>query len=195
MANLLPSEYKKKNRMEYLLRLVVVALFAVTSLALSNLFLLIPSYVRALSQEGTAEARLARVESGAKKDTALVPGEQDPSARLAKLNEKAELFLRAKKAGNISSTPTEGIQEIIKLKPVSLKISSIAYDKATGREKFVISGVALRRDDLAQFVETLKKNASFTKVELPISSYVKSANINFSLVIERAVVGGSKETL
>lgn len=194
MANLLPFEYKKKNRTEYILRLVVVVMCAAIFLILSSLALLIPSYVRALSQESTAEARLARVESGAKKATALVPGEQDPSARLAKLDEKAELFLRAKKASGISSIPTEGIQEVIELKPASLKISSITYDKAAGREKFIVSGIALHRDDLARFVEDLKKNTSFTKVELPISSYVKSTNISFSIVLERAMATSGKET-
>lgn len=197
MANLLPLEYKRKNRAEYLLRMATVALCATTLIVFSNLILLVPSYVRALSQEGAAEARLAHIESGDRKDSALVSADQDPSTRLAKINEKANLFFRAIQTEGTGTTPTEVILEIISLKSASIKILGITYDKTAGRgrEKFVVSGVALRRDDLSQFVEAIKKTPSFTKVELPISSYVKSTNINFSLVLERIVTTSGKETL
>jgi len=73
------------------------------------------------------------------------------------------------------------------MKDPGVKVQSILYSINPERERLVLSGRADNRDSLALFAETLKKDPSFSKVELPIGSYVKSSNIDFSLVLERAI--------
>jgi hypothetical protein len=80
-------------------------------------------------------------------------------------------------------------QKIIELKTPKIKILGLTHDVALDRERFVVTGRSADRDGLALFVDTLKKDGLFDGVELPIASYVKSVDIEFSVTLER---GGKK---
>lgn len=180
--NLLPREEKRKNRAEYLLRLSTVALCAILFLVIANFALLAPSYMRASSKKSTAEARITA-------STGMIASEReedekDANARIRDLNKK--LSVLSSGAGGVATQtlPSQMIASILALKTAAIKIQNIAYDATSERARYVISGRALDRESLAQFTDKLKKSTLFTKIELPISSYVKSTNIEFSLVLE-----------
>lgn len=181
MLNILPYEEKKKNLTEYRIRLAIVGVFAVAALVLASLVLLVPSYMLAVSKYNFVADELARLEqkqSGAGQ-------EKEVSAQIKEVNKKINLFLGTEKG--VTRTPSEVILEIIAAKDPAVKVQSILYDIKPDLERLVLSGKANDRDSLARFIETLKKDPSFSKVDLPIGSYVKSTNIDFTLVLERTV--------
>jgi len=181
MLNILPIEEKKKVLTEYRLRLGVVAVFAVAALILASLILLIPSYMLAVSKYNFVADELARLE----KKQSGAGQEKEVSTQIKEINKKISLFLGNEKA--ISRAPSEVILGIILIKEPAVKVTSILYDIKPDLERLVLSGKANDRDSLARFIETLKKDPSFSKVDLPIGSYVKSTNIDFTLVLEHAV--------
>ncbi len=181
MQNLLPIEEKKKVLMEYRIRLGIVFLFVVTALVVANLALLAPSYLLAVSKSTFMSEELRNLE-GREADRTQ---EKDVFAKIKEINKKIALFL---KAGNPNSaTPSELFMKIISTKTSSIKITGFSYDATIERERIVLTGRADDRESLAKFLEELKKDETFTKVELPISSYVKSVNIEFSIVLERTL--------
>lgn len=181
MLNILPYEEKKKNLTEYRLRFSVVAVFAVAALVLASLVLLVPSYMLAVSKYNFVADELARLEQ--KQSDA--GQEKEVDTQIKEVNKKISLFLGDEKSTR--STPSEVILGILTVKGPAVKVRSISYDVNLERERLVLSGKADDRDSLALFVETLKKDPSFSNVDLPIGSYVKSVNIDFSLVVERTI--------
>lgn len=199
MINILPVEEKKKIFTEYRLRLGVVIVFAITALVLSSLILILTSYMLAVSRYNSVSGELAVIESKQGSGTQ----EKDVNTQISSINKKVDLFLKGlepivadvspdRSNGGLAgigagSSPSKVILGILNIKSVAVKIQGFTYDVSGKQERLVLTGFALDRDSLAQFVETLKKEPTFTSVNLPISSYVKSTNIDFSIVVTRGV--------
>ena len=181
MANLLPSEEKKNARTIYRLRLSAILVGAATFIVIANLALLAPSYLRAGAKEQAAEDRVTQV-SGVSADEQARAGEAVREESRA-FEKKTALFLRTQTATR-GTYPVPMITDIITLRDPMVRIQSLSYDKTEIRERFVVAGISAGRDHLARFVDALKKDARFTKVEIPISSYVKTNDINFSIALE-----------
>lgn len=182
MLNLLPTVEKKKILSEYRLRLATMGIFVIAALVLASLVLLIPSYMLAVSKFNSISDQLALQE--AKQD--LTGQEKNIDAQVRDVNKKVSIFLTGGGADRLS--PPDVITRVISMRGSSIKIQGFDYDAAGGQERLAISGVAADRDSLAQFFDTLKKDSAFTSVDLPVSSYVKSANISFSIMATRATV-------
>lgn len=183
MLNILPIQEKKKNLKEYRLRLGVVSFVAATSLVLVNLALLTPAYFNTLAKEAEAKARIVNLTGKSVEET--IKEEQVINATVLDLNKKLNLFLGVSTSTLTRFVPSEIFDAILKHKTTSIKIYSISYDATLDREQLVVGGKSLDRDSLAQFVDALKKSGLFTTVELPIQSYVKSTNIEFSVTLTR----------
>ena len=179
MLNILSTEEKKKILTEYRLRLAVVSVFAVAALVFSSLVLLVPSYLLAVSKYNDTKNSLESLEG---KDN-RIDKEKSTNAQILAVNKKIDIFLKTNTANTL--VPSVVITKILSSKGDAIKITGITYSALLDQERIVVTGVALNRDKLAQFVDTLKKDKSFTSVDVPISSYVKSTNINFSAVIVR----------
>ena len=179
MLNILAQEEKKKIILEYRLRLGVVVVFALGALVVSSLVLLVPSYILSVTKLAAAENQLALLES--KQDR----GEQEKeiTAQIRDINTKITLLSNGEKVKKIP--PTEMILDVLREKSPEIKLHMLVYDGVSGQERLVLTGVASDRDSLAEFFEVMKKNPTYTNVTLPISSYVKSNNIDFSIVLER----------
>lgn len=180
MLNILPTQEKKKIITEYRFRLGIVAVFAFIILILASLVLLTPSYLLAVSKYNNVSAALALRES--KQDSS--GQEKDIDAQVREVNKKINLFLSEPFGDRLS--PADTILKIIGMKTAAIKIQGFFYDATVRQERIVITGVAADRDGLAQFAETLKKDKTFASVDLPVSSYVKSSNIDFSIVLARS---------
>lgn len=180
MLNILLVTEKKKILNEYRLRLGVVAMFALGALVFSSLVLLVPSYLLAVSKNIAAQKDLEVLQA---KDNF---GEQwkGINKKIIDTNKRIELFLKTDTSG-VVLLPSEAVKKILSVKGNAIRIVSFTYDASDGQERIVVVGTAIDRDKLAKFVEDLKKDPVFTSVTLPISSYVKSTNIDFSIVIER----------
>lgn len=188
MLNILPKEEKKKILTEYRLRLAAVSFFAIATLTFSSLILLVPSYLLAVLKYNNAAQELAGLET----KTNIVTGqEKNVDTQITALNKKINLLLSGDTNRQLS--PSQVIINILSIKGVMIKISGFTYEAIADQERVVLSGNAVNRDSLAQFVETLKKDPSFISVDLPISSYVKSTNIDFSIVVVRGTKGVAKK--
>ncbi len=182
MQNLLPVEEKKKVIMEYRVRLGIAVVFTLAVLITVNLVLLAPSYLLAVSESTFISEELSSLETKGINKTQ----EKDVYAKIKDVNKKIDMFL---KTGNSNKwIPSELFMKIISIKTPAIKINGFSYDTTAGRERIVLTGRADDRENLARFIEELKRDKIFTKVELPISSYVKSKNIEFSIVLERILV-------
>ncbi|OHA82740.1 MAG: hypothetical protein A3B07_01315 [Candidatus Yonathbacteria bacterium RIFCSPLOWO2_01_FULL_43_27] len=185
-VNLLPSEEKKKNRKRYLLRLGTTGAYVAVFLMIASLALLMPSYIMARSKKSIAETRIENTTGMSAEERARV--EKETELSIKELNKKLETFSVDTKATQSVIPPSQTINKILGLKGTTIKVQGIVYEKTPDRERFVITGKSAHRDDLARFVDVLKKDLYFTKVELPLSSYVKSTDISFSLVLEHMLI-------
>lgn len=179
MLNLIPLSEKKKILTEYRLRLATVSVFAITALVFSSLILLIPSYLLAISKYNEAQNSLDELQ----KTTGQSGQEKDVNIQVLAVNKNVDLFLKG--GSSKSLVPSLVIANILNGKGKDIKIIGFTYDVTAAQERIVITGMAANRDSLSQFIDTLKSDPSFTSVDLPISSYVKSINIDFSAVIIR----------
>lgn len=180
MINLLSLQEKKKHLTEYRFRLGVVAMFAAVSLTGSSLILLAPSYVLALYKANFTADEVVRLESKVKRDTQ----EKEIDAQIKDINRKIDIYLKLGKSGRLKVSDV--VSRIVAVRQDTIKISSIMYDSALG-ERVVLVGVARDRESLASFVDALHKEGTFSSINLPISSYVKSKDIDFSVVLDRSV--------
>lgn len=186
MLNLLPFIENKKVRTEYRFRLAVVSIFAVSFLVSANLILLIPSYIRAFQKHALAEEQLAVAAGRSDVKNKRELAEKEANAIIKEINKKLSLFASGQKESEIRLIPAQVFKKIINLKTPAVKIFGIIYEVSPERERFVINGQSDDRDSLALFADTLKKDPAFTSVELPLSSYAKSKDINFAMVVERS---------
>ncbi len=74
------------------------------------------------------------------------------------------------------------IDQILAKKMSDIKITQISYeaDPIKGK-KININGVAPSRERLLLFRQALESSKVFTKVDLPISNFIKGSDIQFSL--------------
>ncbi len=179
MLNILPTEEKKKILVEYRLRLAIVSFFAIGAIAAASLVLLAPAYILAVTKNNTVEEQLAVLE----KKYGGAGQEKELSAQIREINNKILLLLSGDATDRL--VPSQAVAKILSLKGSSIKIIAFTYETMANQERVVLTGTASDRDSLASFVETLKKDPTFTSATMPISSYVKSENIDFSIVIER----------
>ncbi len=185
MMNLLPFVEKKKVRMEYRLRFAVVLVFALALLVFTNAVLLAPSYIRAFSKHNLVEQQFVAVAGSVEAQKARDLAEKEAAVKIREINKKLNLFVSEKTQADAPLVPSEMFRKIIGLKTPAIKIFGITYSATLEKEQFVVNGKSADRDNLALFVETLKKETVFTLVDLPISSYAKSVDIEFSITLER----------
>jgi len=179
MLNILPTTEKKKILLEYRLRLAVVFTLALGFIVIASLVLLFPAYLLAVSKFKASENQVVALE----KKYGSSAQEKEISAQIREINNKIILLSSGDTSKRLS--PTEAITNILNLKGELIKIYTFAYESTASKERIVLTGVARDRDSLANFFETLKKSPTFTSVTMPISSYVRSENIDFSVVLER----------
>ncbi len=172
MMNFLPEENKIIIKKEYFRRISIIIgllffFFILTStIFLFSLFLLLNGQQESFYRQlGFSEQRLARSEA---KD--IIPLVKD-------LNDK--VFLLESSQKNIA--PKSAIvKNILSRKPDKITLSEFIFDK----NKISIHGFSDTRDNMLGFINSLKEEKSFKKVESPISSLLKEKDIEFSVNIE-----------
>ncbi len=181
MVNLLTLFEKKLLSKEYKKRLIVVSLFALSLLFAFSIILLIPSYILSSEKYNNVFKQLVAEK---KKIFTLADG-KDPIKITKDVNNKLSIL---KKANTSLPAPYHVTVTIIKHKPKGIFIKSILYDKNGNEEKITVSGISENRETLLLFLKSMESETEFSSVELPISSFVKGENIDFSL---RVTIGGN----
>ncbi|OGI71356.1 hypothetical protein A3B84_00635 [Candidatus Nomurabacteria bacterium RIFCSPHIGHO2_02_FULL_35_13] len=174
MINLIPNEEKKKMSKDFYLRLITMFFVMLSVSLLIASILILPSYFFSSIEEDVIDTKIKSQE----KSISL----PDPNTLMIikDLENKLNSVENYEKNKYVFSTKV--INEIILKKIPNIKITEIFYqnDPQTGK-KISISGKASSREVLLSFRRALEDDAAFSKIDLPISNFVKGSDIKFYL--------------
>jgi hypothetical protein len=171
MVNLLPVENKVSIKKEYLRRLVVVfGLFSFVTIIIAILLLVFLLFL--VNKEKNDYSTYLSLE---KKHLTFLD-EEEVVSFVTDTNSKTAVFEKNSKE---SKKASDTIEKIIKAKTKGITIDRFSLNG--GDMSF--SGTAQIRSDLSFFIDNLKKEPSFEKVDSPISNFLKENDINFNISI------------
>ena len=176
MINVLPIREKILLRREYILRLVILCVFLFSLLFICATLLLLPSYTFSQSKVKTLEAQMQKL-------NASYPdiSQESLNKTIVDINSTLALLDSGK---NPLSVPEDIFAVIVSLKPKNIKFFQISYvQDAKGRNNVEIHGNAPNREALATLEDIFKKDSRIDIVDLPISSFTKRSDINFTLKV------------
>lgn len=176
MFNLLPETEKSKILKEYSLRRVIVFFAFLCVSALIALVGIFPSYL-------LSSLKLREVKdnvSSVRQSSAFQEADQ-LSKELSQANAKLVAL-----QSNTSSVFVEDLfSRVIAHKISGIRLNGLMYKRGVTKDSSVISvsGVAQDRESLSNFESELEKEPLFKNVSLPVSSFTKDTNADFSLQI------------
>ena len=166
MINLLPPKYKEEIKQEENLKIILIlGILAIFFLFfLSSVLFLMKIYIS--NQIKTDEAVEALNIQQFKQEINAV------NQNLSKLN----LFYQNQ------TIFTSFIKEISETLPPDIHLTGLSFTPVKERGFQVsLSGFALHRETLFQFKKNLQEQENFEEIYVPMDSWVKPADINFSL--------------
>ena len=175
MINLTPNQEKKKLINDFYLRLVVVFIIVLGVSVIISSFALVPAYLFSMTKKNFSNEKLL-----VQKSLPVPEFDQKTLSLIGELNSKLSLVENSKKNKLLVSERI--INEIISKKTPDIKITSFSYLNDPLRGKVInVRGIAPSRDRLLIFRMALEGDKNFTKVDLPISNFIKGSNIQFDL--------------
>ena len=174
MLNLLTKPEKKKIVREYRIRFWVVAFALALAGEVISLILLIPPYLSAQSRLNLLDSQSVGLQ--AQNLTA-------ESSRLGAVVRQTNVYL-----GTLSSSSTPvgvvaAIQNIVSARGGEVRFKSFYYKPGNGKQRILISGNANSRQSLLDFAKNIKSLPGVVSVDLPVSNFAQSKDINFSVDI------------
>lgn len=174
MFNLLPESIKDKIKSEYSTRRVVVALFFVVAIQFSVLIFTFPSWVVSYTRESEVKQQTVKLNQ-----STLSSGANDIKQKIASINTKINTLSTSLDYPKLSPY----VEYMLSKKTNSIKIYSFSYTSNNEKTAILtIRGTASTRESLVSFVESLKMDKKFSKVDLPVSDLAKSKDIDFSVI-------------
>jgi hypothetical protein len=175
MINLIPPSAKKSIAREYWKRVIAVWFFLFSAaLVILSVFLL-PTHLALRTEINFLETTvLAGVDRVSNYDIS--------ATELITASNQAQLLL-----DNASTnTPSELITVLTKAAGKNVALNNFQFSKLESTPGITISGVALSRQDLAQFRDAVTADARFAVVNLPISNLIKDKDLLFNMEITLA---------
>jgi len=179
LTNLLPQKRLRALRRDYFLRLGVVAALFLIALVFASAVLLIPTYVFLTASQRTKEARLANIES--------MPSSAEEaafSAQLAALSNNAATLTALADAPSAIAT----IRAALAVSHPGISLSGLVYspDTEKGSRTLLISGLGTTRDALRNYQLAIQSAPFARSANLPVSTYAKDTNIDFTITVTLA---------
>ncbi len=176
MYNLLPQENIKELRKEYIFHIVFVCLVFLLFTGIVICVFLLPSYIVSNNRE-----KAAATKEEALKNSTAAKIDQSTSLALKDAAGKIQLI-----SGISGSSVLSVIKKISSYNSASIKINSmsvgpITVDKTQKSQPIQFNGIAKTRESLIAFSKTLQAEKDLSGVVLPVSSFDKDQNIDFSL--------------
>lgn len=175
-TNLLPLTRQRTFLREYYVRLSVIILYFVSTLACIAMILLVPTYVFLIKSAGAKEDQLAALES-----VRASVGDTTLSARLVALSNSSIALSTLGKTASASAL----IRSVLALTRLGVTLTNFGYSPAAGNTPGTLSitGTAATRDALRNYQLALQ-GASFAHVaNLPVSAYAKDSDIAFTITV------------
>ncbi len=172
MINLLPHTDREAVQKEYHLRVIAVALILTIVVFVIACILLVPSYLLTLYKNNVVENAVA-----------VTPSTNDPAGFGEKVK-AAKLIAGILRPNPATVLPTNLITLIFKDKGVGVDIRSLAYSQEETLPFTIdVRGLALNRQALLDFVHRLEREPGIASINLPVSSFAKDTNIEYSFTI------------
>ncbi|OHA89766.1 MAG: hypothetical protein A3C70_00710 [Candidatus Zambryskibacteria bacterium RIFCSPHIGHO2_02_FULL_43_14] len=172
MFKLLTDEEKQKVAHEYVLRRVIVILFALILVLIIGIVGLLPSYILSDIRENEMTERTRIVEGVGQKG-----GEVELQAWLEKINRELQILSPVLD----TDRPSIFIEKIIDQKVSGTHITGFSWVRVKDEITLSINGVALDRQTLIAFENGIKSSGYFSEVTLPVSNLAKDRNIDFQI--------------
>jgi hypothetical protein len=171
MIRFLPEKNKKEIKIEYFSRVFSVVLIFMILLGIISTFSIFPAYIISFYRDISIKSQSASVEAN-KIDT----NEQES---LVKTTNELILFLNQFK----NEKPSVQMLGVLEKTNKNIKINQISYSKRDSLYQFIFKGVADNREGLLSFVKDIKLDKNISAVDLPVSDFVKSSDIDFTITL------------
>jgi len=174
MINLLPQS--KKDEIKLMIKKRAISVFLMSLGVLFFIFsaLIAPSVLLLDAKEKSLKDILSRSEEERQK--VLIETE----AEIKKYNQRSSLYLKNK---DVVSIPDIYFDEAIKAKPTNISLNNFSFSRSETERILDVSGIAENREALLGYVESLKLISNIEDVTVPISSFVKGENLEFTVRI------------
>lgn len=176
MINLIPNEEKKKIRKNFYVRVVIVSFFVLGIGILISNFILVPALFYA-----SLEKKLVTDSFNQNQNKFNLETSKDNKVLIENLENKILIIKNAQKNKFLVSERVINI--LLAKKTEGIKITEINFNSNEKGKSINIRGQALSREKLLLFKKNLEKDINFTKVDLPVSNFIKSTDIEFNLVL------------
>ncbi len=174
MINLLPTSYKQNLKRMYYLRLITTGVILLLFVILIAGALLIPSYIVSALRANSLKEKLTTLQHGESFDASKAM-----NATISDINRKVSLFRADNSATAISQ---DVISAILSKIPSGISVTGITFaSNSTGGGNVTIHGVSTDRKSLESFSVNLRGYSHFSRVDFPISDFVKNKDIEFNI--------------
>lgn len=179
MANLLPLSEKIRIQKIYKSHVLTVTLIFLGAIIGVGIITLAPALFWSFVKESTAKERLAVISQ-------IVSAEERKNIRksVAGINQKIALLEDGEGENTFVSL---AVERVIARKNSEVALVGFFYENtpaSTRGKVMTISGVSKDRQTLLAFVNELEKEEIFINVHLPVSNFVRSSDIPFSVSVE-----------
>ncbi len=172
MFNLLPENLKKEIKSNYRFRLVVIALLLLIFLECTTVIFMTPALISSYYRQKDTSSQTQKMNQNlSSSDIASIDSQiKTINSRLKVLNSALNY-----------PTIIPYVNLILDQKTNAIKLNGIIFSWNNSVATISLNGVSSTRDSLLAFVKVLQATGKFKNVDLPISSFAKDKNINFSL--------------
>ena len=173
MINLLPKQQKKELAQEFKFRLTLSALTLSFIIVFMGLLFLTPLFFYARNHEVQLEEELIRTRELTKNEITTEANEiiKNVKIKVKSMGDYEHSFLVTEKVLDKVLSHTLG--------EVSLR--KITYLEKDGKKGVGLEGIAPSREVLKNFVYRLGSDTSLQNVTIPLSNYLKGADLQFTI--------------
>jgi hypothetical protein len=177
MFNLLPEPEKKQILAEYNTRRIIMALIFLFILGCVAVISIFPAYLLSSSKVREVESGIGSI-----RQSDIFAEEELLRAELASANERLNALM-----------PTDGEMQVNELlahviahRSDTIRINGFSFSRSGPENEAIlaVAGIAESRDMLSSFVDSLRGDALFGEVDLPVSNFAKDRNAEFTLEVQ-----------
>lgn len=175
MINFLSEKNKKEVKSEYSLRVISTFLIALSLTMVFVCVFLIPAHILSIYRKAVISDQLTMIKSSSLNQTSISLSE------VKRINEIVKVL-----TPNITDQKplSDYVKSVLNVKNRDITISSISVDSDVSQNpKIILKGLSKTRDGLTRFAKDIKSLNIFSSVDLPISSLVKSSDIDFVITL------------
>jgi hypothetical protein len=173
MIDILPRNQKKIIKKIRLLRMINTFIWIGIILVFIGVVLFLPTLITINSRYDIAEVQMKKLEES---------GAIIKAVDIASLETRTRLLL-TKLGATLSVSPVDYIAFVKNMTPTTITLKGFNMGSSNAVPTLDVSGISKTRQDLQQFVDTIKANPKVALVDSPVSNFVKSTDNEFKITI------------